>query len=181
MRHLPNILTSLRLAAMPLVAKWLLAAPFTTLWVVYFFICITDWFDGYLARRFHWTSRFGSIADPIADKLLLVISYACLGWRGEMPSWLVALVLGRDAAILLFAGLAYAFTKLRDFPPSQWGKISTAFQMLAVGAILFVRAGADRALGLTIPLGPFFALAAAFTAISGVHYLTTGIQRLRHA
>ena len=124
----------------------------------------TDSLDGWLARRNGWESKFGAVADPIADKLLLVISYVCLGWQGAMPRWLVIVVLGRDVLILLFGAVAFLFTTLRDFPPSRWGKLSTFFQILAAGAVM-VR----YSIWPAAPLMPFFALAGAWTIGSGPH------------
>ena len=174
MRHLPNIITVARLISMPFIAWMLLRGDFGTALGLFFISSITDSLDGWLARRNGWESRFGALADPIADKTLLVISYLSLGWQGAMPRWLVAIVLGRDALILLCAAIAFLFTTLREFPPSRWGKLSTFFQMLAAGAVMM-----RYSIAPSLPLLPFFALAGAWTVGSGLHYLILAIQRLR--
>jgi cardiolipin synthase len=174
-RHLPNLITIFRLASMPLIAYDMLEGQYRAALLLFAMAASTDSLDGWLARRYGWISKFGAIADPIADKLLLTISYVCLGYRGAMPLWLVAMVLGRDVLILLFAAVALLFTSLRDFPPSQLGKLSTFFQILAAGATLIVRAGF---LGQPA-LEPLFLLAAGWTIVSGLHYFITGLSRFR--
>jgi cardiolipin synthase len=140
-----------------------------------FLLCViagaTDFFDGYLARRFHWTSRTGAWLDAVSDKVLLSTIYVCFGVTLQIPWWLMYLVLGRDLMILLLAGFGLAFTSIRDFPPSVWGKISTNVQIATAAAIL---AGPPWLAGAMI------ALCAAATAGSGFHYLAAGIGRWRH-
>ena len=174
MRHLPNIITVLRIASMPFIAWLALQGEFRTSLAIFAVSASTDSLDGWLARKYGWQSRFGAIADPIADKLFLVFIYLSLGWLGAMPRWLVAVVLGRDVLILAFGAAALAFTKVRDFPPTRWGKLSTFFQILAAGATLTRYADL-----LVVPLWPFFSLTAAWTIGSGLHYLIVAIVRLR--
>src|SRR5579883_2909018 len=95
---------------------------------------VTDALDGALARRFGWTSTAGAYLDPIADKALLSGLYLTLAVTGDIPWWLVGLIFGRDLLILAAAGLALLFTRLRAFPPSLWGKVSTIFQVLTAVA-----------------------------------------------
>ena len=118
----------------------------------------TDMLDGWLARRFHWESKLGAILDPIADKLLLVGLFLALGIDGSIPWWLVLLVLGRD--LLLLIGAAFLFHRLKEFPPSQAGKLSTIIQGITVLAVLF-----------HLWTLPFFVATAAITIVSGGHYI----------
>lgn len=97
---------------------------------------LTDFLDGFLARRWSVHSRLGEALDPIADKVLLSGAFVALWLAGAVEKWLMALVLGRDVLILLFAGGAvFLAHDLRRFPPSLWGKISTAVQIALVIAI----------------------------------------------
>ena len=83
-----------------------MAADFFTALVLFAVAGFSDALDGFLAKHYHWESRLGSILDPLADKLLLVASFATLTWLGLIPYWLLWLVLGRD--VLIVAGaLAY--------------------------------------------------------------------------
>lgn len=93
---------------------------------------ISDGLDGFLAKHYHWKSRLGSILDPIADKLLLVASFATLSYLGLLPWWLFALVMGRD--LLIVAGaLAYHKTLGEfDLKPLWSSKINTLLQIFLV-------------------------------------------------
>jgi cardiolipin synthase len=130
----------------------------------------TDFLDGFLARRFRWTSRLGAWMDAICDKVLLSSLYVAFGIAGWVPSWLVWLVLGRDLLILAMAGFGLAFTTMRDFPPSVWGKISTNVQIAAAAAILA---------GPPVLFGPAVAACAIVTAWSGLHYIASAAIRFR--
>ncbi len=170
MRRVPNALTILRLALVPVVAWAVLRGDSTLAVVLFIGASLTDGFDGWLARRLNAESRFGKLADPVADKLLLSAILVCLWIHGAAPGWFVALVFGRDAMILGFAAYAFAFTPLRDFPPSIWGKLSTVAQMVAAVALL---------VGVLDWLDPILiAAAAAATAWSGMHYGVTGLRRI---
>ena len=128
---------------------------------------ITDVLDGFLARRFHAGSRIGALLDPIADKALLSGSFLTLGIKGIIPIWLVALVLGRDLLILGFAVIALARKTRRDFPPSVWGKASTAAQIAYVLFVMGFEADISP-LSVMVLLGW---IAAVLTAASGIDYI----------
>lgn len=136
LRQLPNLLTLLRLV-MTLPIGWLLLEQRYAAALLWFALAgASDALDGFLARRFGWVSHFGSIIDPLADKLLLVTSYLCLGIAGAIPLWLVAVVLGRD---LLLVGGAILYRSLRGpfrISPSWLGKLSTLLQILLILALL---------------------------------------------
>jgi cardiolipin synthase len=158
----------------PVVVWAILTRQWGVALVVFFIAGVTDAFDGLAARRFGGESKLGAYLDPIADKLLLSASYVALGAAGAVPWWLVILIFGRDVMILALAGLALAFTKNREFPPSVWGKISTLCQIAAVVAVL-----SDGAFpSLRAPLDPFFWTAAAATAWSGATYAWRGLRRI---
>jgi cardiolipin synthase (CMP-forming) len=133
----------------------------------------TDALDGYLARRFGWATRLGAYLDPIADKLLLVSVYSMLGVDQAIPYWLVWLVLGRDILILAMVGIAFAFTSIRQFPPSVWGKVSTIIQVLTALVVL-----ANTVSGLATAMIYVTALT---TTTSGVDYAWRGVKLLHAA
>ena len=116
----------------------------------------------------------GAYFDPIADKCLLSGVFMALAAAGIVPWWLVAIVIGRDLYILLGARILMAFTKIRKFPPSVWGKASTFVQILTVSCWLArdaFPAPALRAIGA----GVMWPCAAA-TVWSGLHYTWRGIR-----
>ncbi len=137
---------------------------------------VTDVIDGWVARRYSLESRFGAYADPIADKLLLTTVYLSLGVSGDAPVWFVALVLARDVFILLMAGYGLAFTTVRRFPPSIWGKLSTFAQIATGVAILTGRATGMPLIQFWGRLLPY--VAAVTTVWSGLDYARKGWNTL---
>ena len=162
MTSLPNLLSLARLLAAPYLFWLIWREHFHVALLVMFFAGVTDALDGFLARRWKVPSRIGEVLDPIADKALLSGAFAALWLAGAIDGWLTAIVFGRDVLILAGAGGALLLSKrLRRFPPSVWGKLSTIVQMALV---VIVTAG----------LEPLFGLAkwatAALTLGSFVHY-----------
>ena len=96
----------------------------------------TDLADGFLAKRFGWQSALGAYLDPIADKLMMSSLFVALAYKGIFPWWLVAVVLGRDVAITIGGLILMQFTKLRAFPPTLAGKLSTFVQIVTVTAAM---------------------------------------------
>lgn len=137
-KHLPNFLTALRLAAAPALAFLLVRGADRAALGVFAFAGLSDAADGYLAKRFGLTSRFGRLLDPAADKVLMLASFATLTILGVTPLWLTLLVLGRDAAIL--AGLLLA--RLLNIPvrvaPLLIGKACMAMQIIYIALTLIL-------------------------------------------
>ena len=98
-RHIPNMLSGLRLLAAPLAAWLILNERDTAALIVFALAGASDGLDGYVARRWGFMSRFGAWLDPVADKLLMLFSLTALYMVGATPVWLLALVVARDAAI----------------------------------------------------------------------------------
>src|SRR6201995_1158227 len=100
-RHLPNLLSALRLLAAPFTAWLILSGHDIASLLVFAAAGLSDGLDGFVARRWGVTSDFGAWLDPVADKLLMLLSLAALFIVGIAPLWLVALVVARDVAIIL--------------------------------------------------------------------------------
>lgn len=88
---IPNVITAFRFLLVPPVVILLLQERFTAALIVFGVAGFSDGLDGFLAKRYDWRSRLGSILDPLADKLLLVSSFVTLGWLGLIPAWLCCL------------------------------------------------------------------------------------------
>lgn len=132
LRDIPNALTVARiLLTVPAIALLSLRHYSATL-ILLAIAGVSDALDGYLAKRFGWTSRFGALADPLADKFLLVASFFTLGWLGLIPWWLVGLVILRDVVIVAGA-LTYHFqvSELRA-DPTPISKLNTSAQIVLV-------------------------------------------------
>jgi cardiolipin synthase len=136
LRHLPNLITGVRLALTPVILWQIATGHFLRGLVLFAVAGFTDALDGWVARAFRWSSRAGAYFDPIADKLLLDSVYIVLSIRSAVPWWLVVAVLARDLAILVGAMLLMVIAERRTFPPSAWGKLSTLLQILTAVAAM---------------------------------------------
>jgi cardiolipin synthase len=174
LKQLPNLLTIARLLAAPYILYLLWTGDYRTALVWFAVASTTDVLDGFLARRLQAGSRIGALLDPIADKVLLSGSFLTLGLKGIIPMWLMILVLGRDLMILGFAIIALARKLRRDFPPSVWGKASTAAQ---IAYVLFT-AGFEAGISPMIVMVILGWTAASLTAWSGIDYFTTVSRRV---
>lgn len=166
LRHLPNLISALRIVlVVPLLAT-ILRGRYEAALVIAAVAGVSDGVDGWLARQFHWQSRLGSMLDPVADKLMLVGCMVVLAYLGEVPCWLVVLVVARDAVIALGA-LAWSRV-LHNFEahPSWLSKTTTVVQIVFVLWVL-----ADRAFTWHAPMRGAVWVVAAFTAASGLDYV----------
>lgn len=136
MRHIPNLLTLLRmLLTVPLV--WLLREErFDTALVIALAAGVSDALDGYLAKRFSWQSELGGLLDPVADKLLLLACFLGLAGAGTLPWWLALLVLGRDVIIVAGAVAYHNLVGPLRAAPSPLSKLTTTLQIVLVLATL---------------------------------------------
>lgn len=179
LRRLPNALTLLRIAFTPAVG-WLLArGEVRSAAILLGVAAATDALDGWLARRLDAATPLGAYLDPLADKLLAATVFLGLAASGRLPGWLAALVLGRDLLILAFALWALRFTRLRRFPPSVWGKVSTALQF-SLGLACLLHALTELA-WLETSVRTLVPAVAAATAGSGLHYGWRARALLRQA
>ena len=137
-RHLPNLLSALRLLAAPL-AAWLIVHEHDIAAVLTFGAAgASDGLDGYIARRWGVTSAFGAWLDPVADKLLMLFCFTALYGIGATPFWLLGLVVARDLGIV--AG--WLLIRLLSLPaptsPLLIGKLSTLVQILYIFTVLLL-------------------------------------------
>jgi cardiolipin synthase len=174
MRHLPNIICLIRLGLIWPVVSALNAGQQLTALLVFGVAAVSDGLDGYLAKRFNWTSELGKFLDPLADKLLLVTVFVQGAWLGLIPWWLTAAVVARDILIGLGA-LAFRlwFGPLHG-RPTVISKVNTAAQLVYI--LLVLLAAAVRVPPREI-LDACALIAFATTVLSGVHYLLTFTRR----
>ncbi|UZE95002.1 CDP-alcohol phosphatidyltransferase family protein [Alkalimarinus alittae] len=145
-RHLPNLLTFLRIILVIPFAACLYFEYFKQALILFFIAGLSDGVDGFLARQFHWKSRFGEIADPLADKLLLVTAYVMLTIAGHLPIWLTAVVFGRDIIIVSCALIYHYWIGAYEMKPSMISKLNTFVQIVYVLAIVVSLSGFDMPL-----------------------------------
>jgi cardiolipin synthase (CMP-forming) len=172
---IPNQLTLLRLIFVPFFAVLTLDGRYDYALVLAVLAALSDFVDGWIARRFHQQSSLGIALDPIADKVLMGAAYIVMSLCGLLPWWLTFLVLLRDGGILAGAVLVILFSGYRPLPPTYAGKASTVGQLAAVVAAIAWR---DQVpfIGLTVVQVCIY-IAAVLTIVSGMHYLITWRQR----
>ena len=139
-RDIPNLITVFRFLLVPPVVLLLLERHFGLALLMFGVAGFSDAVDGYLAKRYAWSSRLGALLDPLADKLLLVSSFIALGWLQLLPLWLVGAVILRDVVIVSGA-LVYHFRIERlEAAPTLVSKLNTLAQILLVIAVMFSQA-----------------------------------------
>jgi cardiolipin synthase len=140
MRHVPNILSALRLLAAPFAAWLIVGGHDIASLMVFAAAALSDALDGTIARRFGHTSRFGAWLDPAADKLLMVSCVLALFAVAAAPLWLAVLVVARD--LLIAAGWvgAWALSLAVPLAPLRIGKASTLAQICYIGLMLLMLA-----------------------------------------
>lgn len=168
--NLPNVLTSVRIIAIPLFA-WLVlrSEGHLSSWMWWSTICfallmITDKLDGDIARARGLVTNFGKIADPIADKALMATALICLNVVGLLPVWIIVVILVREIGITL-----WRMVELRRgnvVPASKGGKIKTTLQAVAVLAYLV-----PLPESLQIIPALFMYAAVIVTVVTGVQYI----------
>lgn len=135
--YVPNMITVLRIILVAPFLYYLLNYHYIAAFSLFFLAGISDGVDGYLARRFHWTTHFGTVADPIADKLLLVSSFFGLAILNNVAVEIMSLVVARDVFIIIGAGAYYYLQKRIDVQPSFVSKLNTFLQIAFVFLLLF--------------------------------------------
>jgi CDP-diacylglycerol---glycerol-3-phosphate 3-phosphatidyltransferase len=163
--NVPNGITFLRALLVPVILVLLAADDRSARWWafgIFVFAAATDSIDGWVARRWHGVTRWGQLADPIADKMLIIGSLASLATFGELPWWAVVVIVLREIGVTM---LRLAMVRRYDLvmPASWWGKSKTLSQVIAIG--LFLMPGVSDALELGV-----LYVAIALTLWSGIDY-----------
>lgn len=169
--NLPNKLTVLRVILVPFFTAALLIDFKYHIWAALVFFAaasITDWFDGKIARRDGLVTDFGKFLDPLADKMLVMaalVSFAAIGWC-DAPA--VIIILARE---FMVSGLRLVTASSGIVVAAGiWGKLKTAFTMITIVAIMFMRAFSDASIIFAVSEVLIW-ISVAFTVISGGIYL----------
>jgi cardiolipin synthase len=141
--NIPNFITLGRIISVPVIFWLLLSGENKIAFVVFVCAGISDAVDGYLAKRFDWSTELGSYLDPLADKLLIVSIFIALGVRNELPLWLVIAVVSRDILIIAAVLLAWLLDLPVRIKPLAVSKANTVAQIVLAGTVL-----ADEGFGL---------------------------------
>lgn len=179
----PNLLTFLRMALIPVFASLLYYGYTGTALIMFVIAGVTDGIDGFVARRFKQETELGTILDPIADKLLMTTAFIILTLPNifpppakSVPFWVTAAVIGRDVLIVTVAGAINIMTGFHGFKPSWLGKLSTTVQVAAVTLILTA-----AFFGHSIYLPTTYFIVALLAFASGFHYIFFVARLMREA
>jgi cardiolipin synthase (CMP-forming) len=172
----PNQLTFLRLAFLPLFIIAIKYDNYVVAMAIFVIAGFSDMLDGILARSLNQKSPIGAYLDPIADKLLLSSSYIVLALKGKIGWWLAILVLGRDVLLLIASAVILIVVGYRPFPPSVWGKAATFFELSMVFLVLILAVWDNHFIWMLRMACAGFV--AALVVISGLHYSITVSRQL---
>lgn len=173
LQQLPNALTLARLALVPVFAAFLIAAEGGHSWaagIIFGVAGVTDQIDGFLARRWRVESRFGAVADPLADRLMIDVAIVLLTIDRRLPWVALAIVLVRDG--LLLAGGRFLAPRGIELEVNALGKAATSILYTAIGLVLVTH----RHTGW--PLDVFWA-ALGLAVVAGAVYVRTAWKALR--
>lgn len=172
LRQLPNALTLLRFAAIPLFVVLLVRDQDGPSWpagIVFGLAAVTDQLDGWLARRWSIESAFGKVADPLADRLMIDVAVVLLVAYDRLP-WIALVILLRD--LVLVGGYKLVVPRGYDFEVSQLGKIATWGLYASLGFVLVTVRGTDWPRVL-------FWISLALAVVAAVQYLAKARREVR--
>ena len=171
----PNKLTILRIILVPIFIMAILYHRLNLAFLIFILASVTDALDGYIARTFAQKTRFGTVMDPIADKLLVGSAFLCFSLVNglpeyiKMPIYVPLIVISRDVIILLGAmGIYLVNGGHIDVKPTVLGKLTTFFQMLTIIVLLLRFIYSNWIWNITV----------LFTLVSGLDYIRIGMKEL---
>lgn len=175
--NLPNYLTILRVFMIPVFVVFMLAdilggGDKYVAGSIFIIASLTDFLDGYLARKNNQVTVFGKFMDPLADKLLVCSALICLVDLGLMPSWIVIIIVAREFIISGFR--LVAAERGIVIAASYWGKFKTASQMIMIILLIFDLGGMFNVLGQIL-----LYISLILTVVSLVDYIAKNIGVLK--
>ncbi|WP_049622821.1 CDP-diacylglycerol--glycerol-3-phosphate 3-phosphatidyltransferase [Frateuria defendens] len=186
--NLPTWLTLFRVALLPVMVV-VFYLPFRghnfTAAVVFVLAAITDWFDGYLARRLNMTSAFGAFLDPVADKLMVAVTLFLLveshrgGWPGIVMAVTAAIIVGREISVSALREWMAELGMRATVRVAFIGKLKTVMQMVALVVLILQHEKDAEALRLYHIGEALLVLAGILTIWSGLYYLVAAWPYLR--
>jgi len=182
----PNLITLSRIVLIPLIIgiyylpyEWLsYSAKNITATAVFIFAAVTDWLDGYLARRLNQTSAFGAFLDPVADKLIVAGALIVLLKEGRVDAVVALIIIGRELAISALREWMASVGQAKSVAVAYIGKLKTGFQLVAIPMLLYD----DTLLGVLncVVLGTILInIAAVLTVVSMLYYLRKALPHAR--
>lgn len=174
----PNVLSFIRLAMVPVFLVLILRGQDGLALLVLVISSLTDYLDGFIARTFRQISRLGQLLDPAADRLFIFAALIGLAVRGVIPWWLVVVIVARDATLLIL-GVVLANHGYGPLPVHHLGKVATFCLFYALPILMIGQAFPEAAV-ITDPIGWAFALWGGFLYWwAGAIYLIETLRLVR--
>ncbi len=175
--NLANILTLIRLVLVPIFLIALFdgngheTGARIVAWAIFAVACLTDRFDGQLARNYGMATEFGAFVDPIADKALIGSALIGLSLLGDLPWWVTIVILTREVAVTV---LRLSVIRRGVIPASWGGKLKTLTQAVAIGLFILPLSGPFLVVASVI-----MGIAILLTVATGIDYVVSAIKEVR--
>jgi len=163
-----NVLTLLRLAAVPLFTYLFFLEGLNPGWIALVFVLtgVTDVLDGRLARARNEVTRFGTLADPLADKLMVLVAVFALTARGSVPRWVAVLLAAKELVQIVGAGF-FLVSKSKVTPANSAGKLATVLLYIGITGVIMGVSGMLYVLILGVGV----------SLIAGLGYLLQALEK----
>lgn len=135
--YIPNLITCARIVAVPFFIWLLVDHQYERALFLLLLMGLSDALDGFLARCYGWKTTLGSYLDPIADKVMLLVVYVAFAVFGWVPWWLTALVVARDAVLMIGAVYYHYSTSQLKMEPSSISKVNTFVQIILAITLVY--------------------------------------------
>lgn len=190
----PNQLTILRILLTPVFVACLFVEEYEyrlAALIIFFIAALTDWYDGYVARKFGSVTNWGKFLDPLADKILVLSAFLSLVLLGYVQMWMFVVIAIRDLLITILRVYAIKMNANKPLVTSSWAKWKTASQMLGIYLILIYLVLKQKMLTLSESTPWFQKLEAMnfidklmyivtfITATTGIHYIIENRQHVK--
>ena len=168
MLNLPNTITLLRFALIPAIVLQLLQFDYASAFILFMLSALSDFADGVIARRWNLRTRFGAVADPLADKLTMITVTLLLAVQQVLPWWFALAVVVRDALIVGGAIAYHVCIGHVEMAPSRISKLNTSLEFLLLTSVLALSAGH---VGDGVWLQALMFVTLVSIGLSGLHYV----------
>lgn len=168
LRLVPNAITVVRVLLIPVVGALLVDQRYVEAFWTLVASALSDLVDGQIARRFNARTRFGAIADPVADKLTMLTVTWALAWQGLLPLWLATAIVLRDMVIVVGAVAYQRVFGQVEMAPTRLSKLNTALEFVLLAAVI---ADAAELFDDRDMLPMLFAVVLTTVVASGVQYV----------
>jgi CDP-diacylglycerol--glycerol-3-phosphate 3-phosphatidyltransferase len=154
--NLPNKLTIFRIILVPLFAAAYLYFSVPAALAIFIIASVTDFLDGHIARKYNLITDFGKFFDPLADKILVLAALAVFTGNGIISTWFIIIIISREFFVSGLRQVAAASGSHKVIPAGIWGKLKTAFTMIATVAILVLEIIGSSGIVPTANLGTYY-------------------------